>query len=102
MTVAIVGIGLIGGSLAVDLRKRKFAEKIIGVDSSLHHQNIAKLCGLVDDIATLEDAIDKSELIILSTPVSTNCKMLPSILDRIKGTSKVQKYQKTMRQEAGM
>jgi prephenate dehydrogenase len=89
MTVAIVGIGLIGGSLAVDLRKRKFAEKIIGVDSSLHHQNIAKLCGLVDDIATLEDAIDKSELIILSTPVSTNCKMLPSILDRIKGTSKV-------------
>jgi prephenate dehydrogenase len=89
MTVAIVGIGLIGGSLAVDLRKRKFAEKIIGVDSSLHHQNIAKLCGLVDEIGTLEDAIDKSELIILSTPVSTNCKMLPSILDRIKGTFKV-------------
>jgi prephenate dehydrogenase len=89
MTVAIVGIGLIGGSLAVDLRKRKFAEKIIGVDSSLHHQNIAKLCGLVDEIGTLEESIDKSELIILSTPVSTNCKMLPSILDRIKGTSKV-------------
>jgi len=75
--------------MAVDLRKRKFADTIIGVDSSLHHQNIAKLCGLVDEIETLENAIDRSELIILSTPVSTNCKMLPSILDRIAGTSKV-------------
>jgi len=89
MTIAIVGIGLIGGSLAVDLRKRKFAEKIIGVDSSLHHQNIAKLCGLVDEIDTLENAIEKSDVIILSTPVSTNCKMLPLILDRIGGTTKV-------------
>ena len=89
MNVAIVGIGLIGGSLAVDLRKRKYAEKIIGVDSSLHHQNIAKLCGLVDETDTLENAIDKCDLIILSTPVSTNCKMLPSILDMVAGTTKV-------------
>jgi prephenate dehydrogenase len=89
MNVAIVGIGLIGGSMAVDLRKRKFSERIIGVDSSLHHQNIAKLTGLVDEIETLENAVDKSELIILSTPVSTNCKMLPTILDMIAGTSKV-------------
>lgn len=89
MKIAIIGIGLIGGSLAVDLRKRNFAEKIIGVDSSLHHQNIAKLCGLVDEIDTLENAIEKCDLIILSTPVSTNCKMLPSILDMITGTTKV-------------
>jgi prephenate dehydrogenase len=89
MIIAIIGIGLIGGSLAVDLRKRKFAEKIIGVDSSLHHQNIAKLTGLADEIETLENAVDKSDLIILSTPVSTNSKMLPAILDRIAGTSKV-------------
>lgn len=89
MIIAIIGIGLIGGSLAVDLRKRKFAEKIIGVDSSLHHQNIAKLTGLVDEIETLENAIDNSDLIILSTPVSTNSKMLPSILDRMAGTLKV-------------
>ena len=89
MTITIVGIGLIGGSLAVDLRKRKFASKIIGVDSSIRHQNIAQLTGLVDEIDTLESAVDKSELIILSTPVSTNSKLINIILDRIKGTSKV-------------
>jgi len=89
MTIAVIGIGLIGGSLVVDLRRRGFAGYIIGVDSNLHHQNIAKLCGLVDEIDTMENAVLKSDLIILSTPVSTNCKMLPIILDLISGTSKV-------------
>jgi prephenate dehydrogenase len=89
MTIAVVGIGLIGGSLMIDLRKRGFAEKIIGVDSNLQHRNIAQLCGLVDETDTLENAVDRSDLIILSTPVDTNCEMLPGILDRISGTSKV-------------
>ncbi|MCJ7447629.1 MAG: prephenate dehydrogenase [Bacteroidales bacterium] len=89
MTVAVVGIGLIGGSLMIDLRKRKFADKIIGVDTSLQHQNIAKLCGLIDETDTLENAVDRSDLILLCTPVDTNCRMLPGILDRMAGTSKV-------------
>ena len=89
MVVAVIGIGLIGGSLMVDLRKRGFADMIIGVDTNLHHQNIAQLCGLIDEHETFENAVDKSDLIILSTPVSTNCRMLPLILDRIQGTSKI-------------
>jgi len=89
MTIAAVGIGLIGGSLMIDLRKRGFADKIIGVDSNLQHSNIAQLCGLVDETDTLDNAVDRSDLIILSTPVDTNCEMLPAILDRIAGTSKV-------------
>jgi prephenate dehydrogenase len=89
MTVAVVGIGLIGGSLMIDLRKRGFADKIIGVDTNMHHQNIALLCGLVDENETLENAIEHSDLIVLSTPVNTNCRMLPGILDKIAGTSKI-------------
>lgn len=89
MTTAIVGIGLIGGSLMIDLRKRGFTDKIIGVDSNLQHRNIAQLCGLVDETDTLENAVNRSDLIILSTPVDTIWKMLPGILDRIEGTSKV-------------
>ncbi len=89
MTIAVVGIGLIGGSLMLDLRKRKFADRIIGVDSNIQHQNIALLCGLIDEADTLENAIDRSDIIFLCTPVNTNCEMLPGILDRIKGTSRV-------------
>jgi prephenate dehydrogenase len=89
MTIAVIGIGLIGGSLVIDLRKRGFADRIIGVDNNMHHQNIAKLCGLVDENDTLENAVEKSDIIILSTPVNTNCKMLPGILDMIAGTSKI-------------
>jgi len=73
----------------VDLRKRGFADKIIGVDTNMHHQNIALLCGLVDENETLENAIEHSDLIVLSTPVNTNCRMLPGILDKITGTSKI-------------
>ncbi len=89
MTTAVVGIGLIGGSLMIDLRKRGFTDKIIGVDANQQHRNIAELCGLVDETDSLENAIDRSDLIVLSTPVDSNCKILPVILDRIYGTSKV-------------
>jgi len=89
MIIAAVGVGLIGGSLMIDLRKRGFARRIIGVDSNLQHRNIAQLCGLVDETDSLENAVEKSDLIVLSTPVDTNCEMLPGILDRIRGTTKV-------------
>lgn len=89
MTIAVVGVGLIGGSLMLDLRKRKFAERIIGVDTNLQHQNIALLCGIIDEVDTLENAVDRSDMIFLCTPVSSNCEMLPEILDRIAGTTKV-------------
>jgi prephenate dehydrogenase len=89
MTITVVGVGLIGGSLALDLRKRKFANAIIGVDTSLQHKNIAKLCEIIDEADTLENAIDRSDLILLCTPVDSNCTMLPGILDRIAGTTKV-------------
>jgi len=89
MTIAIVGIGLIGGSMAIDLRKRGFADKIIGVDNNIQHQNIALLCGLVDETDTLENAIGKSDVIVLSSPVDSNCLLLLQILDMIGGTAKV-------------
>ena len=89
MVIAVVGIGLIGGSLMVDLRKRGFASHIIGVENNITHRNIALLSGLVDETDSLEKAVEKSDLIILSAPVNTNCTVLPGILDIIAGTEKV-------------
>ena len=89
MTVAVIGIGLIGGSMMIDLRKRGFADRIIGVDNNIQHQNIALLCGLVDETTSLENAIERSDLIILCAPVDSNSTLLPKILNRIGGTKKV-------------
>jgi prephenate dehydrogenase len=73
----------------VDLRKRGFADKIIGVDNNVQHRNIAVLCGLVDETDTLENAVEKSDLIILCTPVNSNCTLLPQVLDMIGSSLKV-------------
>lgn len=89
MIVTIAGIGLIGGSLAIDLRQRGFAGKIIGVDTNVRHAAIAGHGGLVDETDSLESAVDRSDLIILATPVDAIHDMLPGILDRVGGTSKV-------------
>ncbi|NVO18643.1 MAG: prephenate dehydrogenase [Bacteroidetes bacterium] len=88
-TTCILGIGLIGGSLALSLRNKGFARQIIGVDSSKEHRNLALLHGLVDQILELDQAIDQSDVILLCAPVSVNSRLLPHILDRVKGTSKV-------------
>jgi len=89
MTITVVGTGLIGGSLMLDLRKRGFADRIIGVDKNPQHQNIALLCGIIDEADTLDKAVEKSDIILLCAPVDSNCALLPGILDRISGTSKV-------------
>ncbi len=89
MNICIVGIGLIGGSLAIDLRNRGFANQIIGVDSNPHHATIAKHSKLVDDVDTLESAVQKSDLIILSTPIDSIKQLLPDLLDMVSGTGKV-------------
>ncbi|HBZ35988.1 MAG TPA: prephenate dehydrogenase, partial [Rikenellaceae bacterium] len=55
MTVTIIGIGLIGGSAAIDLRKRGFAATILGIDNDKINANAALSLGLVDEICTLEE-----------------------------------------------
>lgn len=84
MTVTIVGVGLIGGSLALALKDKGIAIKIIGVEANKDHQQKALELGLVDEIRNLEEAIGESALIILATPVDSVVTMLPEILDKIK------------------
>lgn len=88
MIVCIAGMGLIGGSLAIDLRKRGFASRIIGVDTDPQHAAIAKLGGLADETDTLESAVQRADLIILATPVDAIGSLLPQMLDMVGGTQK--------------
>jgi prephenate dehydrogenase len=81
--IAIVGTGLIGGSLAIQLNEKGLASKLIGVDASPEHQKKALEMGLVDEVMELEEAIEHSDVVILSIPVDAMVKLLPRVLDKI-------------------
>ncbi len=83
MTVSIVGIGLIGGSLAITLKENGFADKIIGVDISSENIDKAYRRRLIDEDMSLEDAIKASDIIVLSTPVNAMMSLLPHVLNQV-------------------
>ncbi len=83
MKVAIIGVGLIGGSLAIDLRKREFSSHIIGVDNNKLHANTALQIGFVDEIKPLDEAVESADLVILATPVDATHTLLPKILNLV-------------------
>lgn len=81
--IAIVGVGLIGGSLAIQLHEKKIASKLVGVEANEQHAKKAVELELVDETMSLDEAIRQSEVIILSIPVDSLVEVLPSILDKV-------------------
>ncbi len=81
MNITIVGVGLIGGSIAMKLKG--FQTKIIGVDINKQHADEAVKLGLVDAILPLEEAVKISDLVVVCIPVDASCKILPLILDNV-------------------
>src|SRR5688572_29650798 len=81
--IAIVGVGLIGGSIALQLHEKKLSSKLIGVESNEEHAQLALSLELVDEIMNLDDAIAQSDVIILAIPVDTIVDVLAALLDRI-------------------
>lgn len=83
MTVTIIGIGLIGGSMALTLKEKGFASRIVGVDANELHRQKAMALGLVDEVQPLHEAVPQSDLVILSTPINAAETLLPVILDLV-------------------
>jgi prephenate dehydrogenase len=83
MTITIVGVGLIGGSMAITLREKGFARRIIGVGRRESSLDKALQLGLIDEKMELAAAINASDLIILAVPVDALTEMLPGVLDQI-------------------
>ncbi len=83
MKVTFIGLGLIGGSLARDLRMVKFADEFIGIESNELHAKQALELGLVDRIESLEAGIKNTDIIIIAIPVDKELEVLPAVLDGI-------------------
>ncbi len=81
--VGIVGIGLIGGSLAKDIRTFGLARRIIGWNRTTAHAERALELGLVDEVAErIEDLLDQCDLVVLAMPVNILAERLPHFLDK--------------------
>lgn len=82
MIVTVIGLGLIGGSMAVDLKRRGFADRVLGVEADSVNAAAAEKMGLADEIVSYEDGVDRGDIVVISIPVGSAMKMLPDVLNR--------------------
>ncbi len=79
--VAIVGVGLIGGSIGMAVKKLGLAREVVGVTKTESSAQMAVDMKAVDRVCSLIDAIDRADLVILASPVL-------AIIDHIKEIAK--------------
>jgi len=88
MKIGIIGLGLMGGSFALDI-KTPFPNSIIyGIDNSAENLNKAKEIGLIDLIISYKD-LRKMDLILVAVPVSHSLNLIPKVLDLINSNTLV-------------
>jgi len=83
MKISIIGVGLIGGSIALKLRDNGFVNHVYGIDKNEEHLNAALDLHIIDEKSDLENGIKNSDIIIIAIPVDAARKILPSVLDLV-------------------
>ena len=84
MIITVIGLGHIGGSIAISLKENGFAKTIIGCDTNLIHEQKALDNGLINKVLDLSSAIKIADIIIVATPVNTLVRLLPKILHQLR------------------
>lgn len=86
--IYIIGVGLIGGSIALDIKSINKQAKIFGIDTNASHLDEAIKLNIIDEKATFDD-LEAADLVVLSIPVDKAVSELPKVLDRISDTTLV-------------
>lgn len=80
--VCVIGVGLIGGSMALAMRKRHLADEIIGVGRSIENLKTAQKLGAITSWAqNVEDAVQGAELVIFAVPI----RSMPGLMKKASG-----------------
>ena len=82
MKVVVIGIGLIGGSMVLDIKALHPEATILGIDANENHLQQAIDLGVVEKAGTTEDIAD-ADFVIVSVPVDTALTVLPQVLDAV-------------------
>ena len=84
MKIGIVGVGLIGGSIAKELKLRSLGTiQVYGVDKNIDHATQAMHLGLVDKMLSEDALFEQADIIILATPVNVIKQEVSRLLDKI-------------------
>lgn len=81
MKITVIGLGLIGGSMAIDLRASGLVTKFIGVDRDGRNAQRAIELGLVDEVDSLDNAVKQADVVITAIPVSAIRQTLLDVLN---------------------
>lgn len=84
-TVAIVGIGLIGGSLGAAIRNAHPEWRVIGINRSPAPLEYALEHGMISEKASLEEGVAQADLIFIATPVSSIIPLVEKIAEHCRG-----------------
>jgi prephenate dehydrogenase len=82
--VGIIGIGLIGGSIAKALRTSGWASELIGIEANPAHVVKALSLRLVDQVLPLAEAVERVDVFVCATPVDILVQIIPQVLDLLK------------------
>ncbi|KDN54254.1 prephenate dehydrogenase [Flavobacterium seoulense] len=82
MKVFVIGIGLIGGSMVLDIKALYPEATIYGIDNNEKHLQQALELGVIDIAATMED-LHEADFVIVSVPVNVALGLLPQVLDLV-------------------
>lgn len=82
MKVFVIGVGLIGGSMVLDIKALYPEATIYGIDANENHLQQALELGVIDVAATMEDLAD-ADFVIVSVPVNVAIRLLPQVLDLV-------------------
>ncbi|MBR2351358.1 MAG: prephenate dehydrogenase [Alistipes sp.] len=83
MNICIIGLGLIGGSFALALRKYALTDRLYGVDASPRNAAKALELGLVDELIEWDRVAEAADIIVLATPVDVIPQLAIKLLNRI-------------------
>jgi prephenate dehydrogenase len=84
--IVIVGLGLIGGSLARALRRSGYCERFIGYGHREPSLQRGVELGVIDEFTLdLDEAIERADILVVCTPTLTASEMLAQILPRLAG-----------------
>jgi prephenate dehydrogenase len=86
--LSIIGVGLIGGSLARALRDARLVGEIVGFGRSLGNLQEAVELGVIDRAATsVADAVHDADMVVLALPVGGMAEVLADVAPRLAGTT---------------